>query len=203
MPGRVNPAMLALTLVGASIVVVVVTLVLPTRTQAPPTTPSPHATSTTQVIAPPAAPAWSPGPVRVAQRSPDIPAVPAAYEVDEEARKTRPTPTSPPQIDPDAAAARDAYAALQREVTREVEGQLAAQRASLAQNCWNANLDPAEFHVEANFSADGDSTSIGVAVPFGDPALRTAGQCLREQTITLQASAHGQAVSVNLPLAFP
>lgn len=131
-----------------------------------------------------------------------------AAEVPDEAPRYilgREVPSSPPEIGAEEKAARDAYAAVQAAVTRDVAPQLEARRAALRQRCWTpelaAGLEETSFKVVAGFDADGKMLEVGVAVSA--PDARQVGQCLREQTIELSASAPGQAVTVELPLAFP
>lgn len=119
----------------------------------------------------------------------------------------REVPSSPPELEPEQVAARDDYVALQASVTRDVEPQLAARRAALRQRCWTpelaAGLEQTSFKVVAGFDADGKMVDVGVEVPASAPGAREVGQCLRAQELTLSASAPGQAVTVELPLALP
>lgn len=119
----------------------------------------------------------------------------------------REVPSSPPEISAEQAAERDAYVALQAAVIRDVEPQLAARRAALRQRCWTpelaAGLEQTSFKVVAGFDADGKLQDVGVEVPGSAPGARYVGQCLRQQELTLSASAPGQAVTVELPLAMP
>lgn len=119
----------------------------------------------------------------------------------------REVPSSPPELEPEQVAARDTYVALQASVLRDVEPQLAARRAVLRQRCWTpelaAGLEETSFKVVAGFDADGKMTDVGVEVPASAPGAREVGQCLRGQELSLSASAPGQAVTVELPLALP
>lgn len=119
----------------------------------------------------------------------------------------RELPSSPPEIGAEEAAARDNYAALQAAVVRDVGPQLAARRAALRQRCWTpeltAGLEATDFKVLAGFDADGKMLDVAVEVPASAPGAREVGQCLRAQSLELSASAPGQAVTVELPLALP
>jgi len=133
-----------------------------------------------------------------------------AAEVSDEAPRYilgREVPSSPPEIGAEEKAARDAYAAVQAAVTRDVAPQLEARRAALRQRCWTpelaAGLEETSFKVVAGFDADGKMVDVGVEVPASAPGAREVGQCLRAQELTLSASAPGQAVTVELPLALP
>lgn len=119
----------------------------------------------------------------------------------------REVPTTPPEIDDEAKAARDAYVALQASVVRDVAPQLEARRGALRQRCWTAELaaglEQTSFKVSAGFDADGKQTELGVETPATAPGARDIGQCLREQQIELSATAPGQVVTIDLSLVLP
>jgi len=109
----------------------------------------------------------------------------------------------PASLSDETKAQQDAYAALQKRVQDEVSGQLRRQRSALASACsaLAADAGDVEFTVSASFDADGRLVDSGIAVPAGGAQVRELGQCLRGQTLTLQATAPGQGVSVDLPLS--